>query len=133
MMQGFSSNTFMNISGIIFIILFLFLFFIFLVYVLSFLRKKKKYQLEKKPHVSIIIPAYNEEKNITRCLSSILRSGYPLKKLEVIVVDDGSKDKTAKKVRELIKRNRLLKIRLARGKHKGKSEALNKGDRKSVV
>ena len=43
------------------------------------------------PPVSVIIPAYNEEKWIGTTISSILESGFPC---EVIVVDDGSSDKT---------------------------------------
>lgn len=42
--------------------------------------------------VSIIIPAYQEEKRIGRCLTSILKSSY--RNLELIVVNDGSTDKT---------------------------------------
>lgn len=45
-----------------------------------------------KERVSIIIPAYQEEKRIGRCLTSILKSSY--RNLELIVVNDGSTDKT---------------------------------------
>jgi dolichyl-phosphate beta-glucosyltransferase len=55
----------------------------------------------KRPSCSIVIPAYNEEKRIPRTLDSIIAF---VKKnswdLEVIVVNDGSKDKTAEVVRE---------------------------------
>jgi len=44
------------------------------------------------PKVSLIIPAHNEEKIIARAIESALETDYPYK--EVIVVDDGSKDKT---------------------------------------
>jgi cellulose synthase/poly-beta-1,6-N-acetylglucosamine synthase-like glycosyltransferase len=44
------------------------------------------------PKVSLIIPAHNEEKMIVRAIESALETDYPYK--EVIVVDDGSKDKT---------------------------------------
>jgi cellulose synthase/poly-beta-1,6-N-acetylglucosamine synthase-like glycosyltransferase len=47
---------------------------------------------ENPPLISIIIPAYNEEKVIAHCIESILKSGYP--RLELIMVDDGSKDNT---------------------------------------
>jgi len=43
------------------------------------------------PPVSVIIPAYNEEKWIEKTISSILESGFPC---EVVVVDDGSTDRT---------------------------------------
>lgn len=47
-----------------------------------------------KPKISIVIPAYNEAKEIPKCLDSVLKLNYPKEKLEIIVVDDGSKDNT---------------------------------------
>jgi len=44
--------------------------------------------------VAIIIPTYNEEKNIAACLNSIFKMGYAKDGFEVIVVDNGSSDKT---------------------------------------
>ena len=44
--------------------------------------------------VSIIIPAYNEEKVLGDCLESIIRVNFPKTQYEVIVVDDGSTDRT---------------------------------------
>lgn len=46
------------------------------------------------PYVSIIIPAFNEEKYIAECLSALSRSDYPHNKVETIVVDNGSTDRT---------------------------------------
>ena len=51
--------------------------------------------LTEMPSVSIIIPARNEEKNIERCLDSLMLLNFPKEKLEVIVVDDESTDNTA--------------------------------------
>lgn len=45
--------------------------------------------------VSIIVPAYNEDSIISDCLSSLLALDYPKDKYEIIVVNDGSTDKTA--------------------------------------
>jgi glycosyltransferase involved in cell wall biosynthesis len=44
--------------------------------------------------VSIIINTKNEEKHIKRCLDSILNQSYPLDRMEVIIVDNNSSDKT---------------------------------------
>ena len=44
----------------------------------------------KNPTVSIIIPVYNAEGTITRCLDSIIHQTYS--SIEVIVIDDGSSD-----------------------------------------
>jgi len=46
------------------------------------------------PIISFIIPSKNEEKNIIRCLESISNIDYPRDKIEIIVVDNGSTDKT---------------------------------------
>lgn len=44
------------------------------------------------PSVSIIVPAHNEQKTISRCLDSLLEVEYPKK--EILVIDDGSDDRT---------------------------------------
>lgn len=46
------------------------------------------------PTISIVIPTLNEESNIKQCLEAIFNQDYPKNKLEVIVVDDKSTDKT---------------------------------------
>ncbi|MBD3155535.1 MAG: glycosyltransferase [Candidatus Aenigmarchaeota archaeon] len=76
------------------------------------------------PRVSIIIPAYNEEKTISKCLSSIKKLCYPKSKLETIVIDDGSIDNTAKVVSK-------FDVNLIKGGHKGVGIARNLGIKKS--
>ena len=46
------------------------------------------------PLVSFVIPTYNEEPMIERCLKSIMAQDYPPDRVEVLVVDDGSTDGT---------------------------------------
>jgi peptidoglycan-N-acetylglucosamine deacetylase len=77
-----------------------------------------------KPAVTIIIPAFNEEKVIENTVRSALASDYP--KLRTIVVDDGSKDATSAVVREKFAKEiadgRVLLLTKANA---GKAEALN--------
>lgn len=60
------------------------------------------------PKVSVIVPARDEERNIGRCLHTLLAQDYP--DLEIIVVDDRSKDRTAEMVEELAARDPRLKL-----------------------
>jgi len=55
---------------------------------------EKNSQLDNDPKLSIIIPAFNAESVIERCLHSITSQNYPREKYEIIVVDDGSTDRT---------------------------------------
>ena len=48
-----------------------------------------------EPSVSIIIAARNEEKSILTCLQSLTLVDYPPEKLEIVIVDDFSTDRTA--------------------------------------
>jgi glycosyltransferase involved in cell wall biosynthesis len=54
-----------------------------------------KKQQAIKPFISIVIPAFNEEKYLPLCLKSISKQTYPHDRYEIIVVDNNSKDKTA--------------------------------------
>jgi len=51
------------------------------------------------PAVSVIVPAYNEEKNIARLIESLLDLDYPKEILEIIIIDNNSNDRT----KEIIK------------------------------
>ena len=45
-----------------------------------------------QPFISIIVPAYNTEKTIRKCIDSLLRIDYP--NYEILIIEDGSIDKT---------------------------------------
>jgi peptidoglycan-N-acetylglucosamine deacetylase len=87
------------------------------------LRPAPKDHPEYDPPVSVLIPAYNEEAVIVDTVQAALASRYP--KLEVLVVNDGSLDRTA----ELVERNfgQDDRVRLLMQPNRGKPSALNHG------
>ncbi len=54
------------------------------------------------PGVTIIVPCFNEEKWIQRCILSCINQDYPADKLEVIIVDDCSNDRSVEKIHEIV-------------------------------
>ena len=79
-----------------------------------------------KPKVAVLIPAYNEEKVIERTVRAALNSNYP--NLRVIVIDDGSKDRTLEVARNGFKAEVATgKVLILGKKNSGKAEALNYG------
>lgn len=73
--------------------------------------------------ISVVIPAYNEEKNISKCLEALSRQSTSLN-FEVILVDNGSTDKTV----ELAKKfNQKIDLKIISEKKKGRSPARKKG------
>ncbi len=74
-------------------------------YLFGMFYRNSRINPEYEPAVSIIIPVFNEEKWIQRTILSCMNQYYPVDKLEVIVVDDCSTDKTkhnADEIAELI-------------------------------
>lgn len=76
----------------------------------------------KKIKFSIIIPAYNAEKTIKSCVDSVLAQDYD--SYEIIIVDDGSKDATARILRKEYGNNK--KITILSQENKGVSAARNR-------
>jgi len=91
-----------------------------------FKAKKNKYPI-KPLAVSVIIPAYNEERKISKCLDALLKQTY--KNLEIFVVDDGSTDNTVERVKRYTKRHK--NIRLLKQKQQGPGAAKNKAAKKA--
>ena len=76
------------------------------------------------PPISVLVAAYNEEKVIRDTLRSVLNTLYP-GEMEVVVVDDGSKDATAAVVAAMAEQD--PRIRLVRQPNAGKAMALRNG------
>lgn len=75
----------------------------------------------KKNLISIIVPVYNVENYLPRCVNSILAQTY--KKLEIILVDDGSTDRCGEICDEYVKKD--ARVRIIHKKNGGLSDARN--------
>ncbi len=87
---------------------------------------QKTFQSEFYKPLSIIVPAYNEEKTITESIQAMLSLTYP--EFEIVVVNDGSKDDTLKRLREkfnLVPSNRTNKADLTTAKIRGVYDSLD--------
>lgn len=85
---------------------------------------------KKLPFVSFVVPVFNEQEAIKETIKSLLNIDYPKNKIEIIVIDDGSTDKTyaaAKKFQELYKN--IVKVYTK--ENGGCANALNFGIRKA--
>lgn len=76
--------------------------------------------------LSVIIPVYNEEKRIVAALDALFAVQYPME-LEVIVVNDGSKDASQQLIEEYIKAHPQFEVRTLVQVNQGKSRAVRNG------
>jgi len=76
--------------------------------------------------ISIIIPAKDEESVLNRLLDSILKQDYPHDKIEVIIVDGASRDRTYDIARNYMERYKIFKV-IREDYPRGKPHALNIG------
>lgn len=77
--------------------------------------------------ISVIIPMFNDEKTIKRCLESVINQSYS--NLEIIIINDGSFDKSESIVKEMAKKDARIKIYSQ--KNSGVSIARNTGLKKA--
>jgi len=77
------------------------------------------------PLISLIVPAYNEEKTIKNTLQSLIELDYP--KYEIIVIDDGSTDKTLHEATKFPSST----VKVIHQQNQGKANALNNGIKNS--
>ena len=73
--------------------------------------------------ISIIVPVYNVEAYIHQCIKSIIEQSY--KNLEIILVDDGSKDKSGKICDDYARKDKRIKV--IHKKNGGLSDSRNAG------
>jgi alpha-1,3-rhamnosyltransferase len=81
--------------------------------------------MNKQPLVSVIVPAYNHELYIEEALQSVIDQTY--KNIELIIINDGSKDQTAVIIKEFITKNRKYNINFIDKENEGVCKTMNKG------
>ena len=97
---------------------------LFLIPLSKIVRKKHHFDDGFTPLVTLSIIVHNEEKVIKRKIENSLDFAYPRDKLEIIVVDDGSTDKT----RDIVKEYESAGVKLVeQNQRKGKASAINLG------
>lgn len=79
-----------------------------------------------EPHVTVLVPVYNSEDTLTACLDSIIDQVYPIKCIELFLIDNGSKDKSYEIFVKYQAEHPELKAWWINSSQ-GKSKALNKG------
>ena len=112
--------------SLMFIALYMLAFFIILTF-----RNNKELMTYERPRkfysVSVLIPAYNEQDSIKETIEHVANLDYPKNKLEIIVVNDGSKDKTREVVEKLIRSKKYFNLKIINKKNSGKADSLNQG------
>lgn len=79
------------------------------------------------PALTVIIPAYNEGRMVKKSIDSVAKANYPSHRLEIIVVDDGSKDDTWRYIKYAANRYPGLVTAVRFPKNRGKRAALEAG------
>ena len=82
---------------------------------------------ESAPSLTVIIPAYNEGAMVLQSIESVAKADYPHDRLEILVVDDGSKDDTWSYISQAAERYPGLVTALRQDRNRGKREALALG------
>lgn len=100
-----------------------------LVYLMGLIRPRRVKQRPCLPFVTILIPAFNEAKNITATIQNKLHQDYPRDRFEIIVISDGSTDGTDELVSEFASSNVNI---IRRERRQGKAAALNEGVRHAL-
>ncbi|MEK6900159.1 MAG: glycosyltransferase [Nanoarchaeota archaeon] len=108
-----------------FILLFMSIFWLLVLF--SPEEKKESKKISRFPFFTAIVPAFNEERSIRQTLQSLADLEYPADMMEVIVVNDGSADKTKEIVESFIKENPYRNIILINQHNQGKAKAMNNG------
>ncbi len=117
------------IEGVYFVYVFLALYMLSL-FVLIYMNSRKElfnYPPGKPEPVSIVMPCYNEGKHIGQAIESLLKLDYPKEMIEIIVVDDKSKDNSVEVIREYTKKYKNVRLIVNERNSGGAAEPTNIG------
>lgn len=82
---------------------------------------------DRLPGCTVIVPAYNEGKHVADTLESLLAADFPRDKLEIIAIDDGSRDDTLQWIRSVAERSNGMVTPVWLSRNQGKKHALYRG------
>jgi len=121
----------LSISDLIFYVLIFLSVYVQVFFFITFLENRKKIitrngkiTLKSYPSVTIAVPCWNEEKTVEKTVNSLLNLNYPKDKLKILLIDDGSKDKTWKIIQKFSNNSN---IKIFHKENGGKYTALNLG------
>jgi cellulose synthase/poly-beta-1,6-N-acetylglucosamine synthase-like glycosyltransferase len=118
-----------NFITLVYVVLFFFGIFFIMIFIL--MHKRNFYRLYKSPvpkrfpSISFLVPAYNEESGLESTVEALIKVNYPKKEKEIIIINDGSEDKTLEIAKKLSKKYESV-IFLDK-ENSGKANSLNYG------
>ena len=100
----------------------------------SSLIQNNEIKTEDLPYITLIITAYNEEKNIKDKITNTLNISYPEDKREILIASDGSTDKTNQYVTEFASQGvKLVKVAERKGKENAQLSAIKRAKGEIIV
>ncbi|MFP4460282.1 MAG: glycosyltransferase family 2 protein [Candidatus Zixiibacteriota bacterium] len=92
-------------------------------------RKSSSASSKRNCNITIVIPAYNEENHIARCISSVIKQQY-MGKIEILVIDGGSEDRTreiAEDIKKSLEKDELRSLEILDNPKKIAASGMNIG------
>jgi len=83
------------------------------------------------PYITVVIPAYNEGPMVAKAIDSVATADYPRDRIEIIAIDDGSRDDTWHHIQRAVARYPDLVTAIHFGSNRGKRAALEAGFRRA--
>jgi len=91
------------------------------------MKPERKGKLKSCPKVTVVIPCYNDSRSVKKSAISVLNLNYPKKKLELIIVNDGSTDDSKQVLKNLKREYCNRNISIINQPNYGKWQVLNRG------